>query len=296
MVTPTPEDFRRLYPQIVWHLDQPVATASSIAEFALARMAREHVTVVLGGQGADELFGGYIRYLLMLEEERLAKMAQLESYQPLMRYFWSPEMFKDPAERYFHLIRRTHATDAGLDRVKAFFAPFTHRIDQMGYCDIQTTLPSLITMNDRGAAAVGLENRSPFLDHRIVEFAFRLPPELKVSPDFETKSILRKAARGLVPEVVRQRKDKKGLVVPFHRWLHHDLRAWAETHLAALRRRNVEIHEENARGAFDRQRYALVTLELWFRAFIDSQHHELSSDLLAERSTRLRNIALKEGG
>ncbi|MBZ0253586.1 MAG: asparagine synthase (glutamine-hydrolyzing), partial [Candidatus Methylomirabilis sp.] len=73
VVTPTAEDFRSRIENIIWHLDQPIATASSIAEFMLAERAAEHVKVVLGGQGSDEIFGGYVRYLLMSAERDLGE-------------------------------------------------------------------------------------------------------------------------------------------------------------------------------------------------------------------------------
>ncbi|HEV8375090.1 MAG TPA: asparagine synthase (glutamine-hydrolyzing) [Candidatus Polarisedimenticolia bacterium] len=268
VIQPTAADFKRDYPRILWHLDQPIATASSIGEFSLARLASEHVKVVLGGQGADECFGGYVRYLLMALEEGLGESPELKYYLPLARFFWKDEMFSDYARRYYHLIRRGGGEKTpGLERVRKAFESHAHLIDQIGRTDIELSLPSLITMNDRAAASWGLENRTPFLDHRIVELAFQLPPELKIR-DKEQKVILRKVARGLVPDSVIDRKDKKGLIVPIQLWLSKELNGWAKGLVSTFKRRSLfrQVPREGpTRGEFDRRLYTLLSLELWHR-------------------------------
>ena len=272
VIQPTAADLKRDYPRILWHLDQPIATASPIGEFSLAREASRHVKVVMGGQGADECFGGYIRYLLMTTEESLGSREELRHYLPLARYFWNSQMFGDPAQRYFQLIRRSATEDeSGLARVREAFGRHVHLVDRVGRADIELSLPSLITMNDRAAAAWGLENRTPFLDHRIVELAFQIPPELKIR-DMEQKVILRKVARGLVPDQIIDRKDKKGLIVPIQLWLKNELRGWARSLVASLRKRPLyrQIPPEGAsRGEFDRRLYSLLSLELWCRNVLE---------------------------
>jgi asparagine synthase (glutamine-hydrolysing) len=128
------------------------------------------------------------------------------------------------------------------------------------------TLTSLLTMNDRACAAVGLENRCPFLDHRLVEFAFRIPERYKINGG-GTKQILRRALRGIVPDAILDRKDKKGLVVPFAQWLNGPLRAWTSELESGLTTRLRVPGDGGLRGEFDRGRYMRVCLELWFREF-----------------------------
>lgn len=276
VVEPGPRTFREYFPRVLHHLDQPAATASSIAEFSLAALASREVKVVLGGQGADELFGGYVRYLLMLEEQRLGTCPELRSYHALARWFWSEGLFDDPWRRYFHLIRR--AEPAGGEAEEAVRRHFSGRrplVDAMGACDIAISLPPLIRMNDRAASAFGLENRTPFLDHRIVEFAFRLPPELKVR-EMTSKYILRRAARGIVPDEVIDRRDKLGLVVPVARWFDGELRPWVEGLDRAFRRREqaaplLRRRPPEGRGEFDRSRYHRVSTELWLREVLDGE-------------------------
>jgi len=211
--TVTPQDLRRELPRVLWHLEQPIATTSSVAEFALARLARDHVTVALGGQGADEAFGGYVRYVLMTEEERLRQAPLLTQYHPLARVLWGADVFGPPAERYFRLLRRGDGPDTVADKLAAVFRRRGSLVDRMGASDFALTFPSLITMNDRAAAAYGLENRTPFLDHRVIELAFRLPQVAKID-GFRTKVLLSRVARRLVPESIVERTDKKGLGVP----------------------------------------------------------------------------------
>jgi asparagine synthase (glutamine-hydrolysing) len=266
----TPEEFRRELPRIVWHLDQPIATASSAAEFALARLAREHVTVVLGGQGSDEAFGGYVRHVLMTEEERLSASELLRDYRPLARILWGADVFGDPAARYFELLRRgVGDAEPALARVREAFARRGTLVDRLGAADFALVFPSLILMNDRAAAAYGLENRTPFLDHRVVEFAFRLPASAKIR-GFTTKAVLRRAARGLVPDAIVDRPDKKGLAVPVQRWLSRELKPWADELASSLARRGIAITPSLPRGAFDRTLFTKVCLELWFRTFVDA--------------------------
>lgn len=267
VVSPTAEDMRRELSNIVWSLDQPIATASSLSEFMLAKAAKSQVKVILGGQGADELFGGYIRYLLMNVENELAAQPELASYHSLAKFFWSPHLFDDPARRYYHLIHRANPVhdDPYFQIVSSFFSRQPALINAMGLTDINLSLPSLITMNDRAAAASGIENRCPFLDHRIVEFAYRLPPEFKLR-EFRTKYILRKALKGIVPNAIIERRDKKGLVVPFRQWLAGPLSHWGKNLEAALHRRIV-VPGLSGRGEFDRGLYTRVCLELWFQNF-----------------------------
>lgn len=269
-VTVTPEDFRRDFPKVIWHLEQPIATTSSIAEFALARLASRHVKVAIGGQGSDEAFGGYVRYALLAEEERIGRSPLFREYHPLARLLWGPHVFGPAADRYFSLIRRGVGSQAPLDEVRRIFEREGSLVDRMGAVDFRMTFPSLITMNDRASAAFGVENRTPFLDHRVVEFAFRLPQAMKLS-GIQTKILLRDAARGLVPDSIVDRPDKRGLGVPVGRWLKNELKDWAHELSASLEKRGIRLEASQDRGEFDRTVFTRVSLELWFRTFIDGR-------------------------
>jgi len=271
--SPAAEDLKNDLERIIWHLDQPIATASTIGEFALAKTARGVVTVVLGGQGADEAFGGYVRYVLMQIEDELKQRPELTGYRSLAGFFWHPDIFGDPAVRYYHLIHRFQVPDAAshIDRLRAFFQTGRSLLNCLGLADMHLSLPSLITMNDRAAAAYGLENRCPFLDHRLIEFAFRLPPQMKIR-DLATKVLLRRVARRWVPASILDRKDKKGLVVPFGQWLTGPLKDWAAELERSLTARGLPLPLPTGRGEFDRSLYSKISLELWFRNFFPDWH------------------------
>lgn len=273
IVRPVSCDLKKFLPKIIWHLDQPIATASTICAFLLAKEASQFVKVVLNGEGADELFGGYVRYLLMLIENRLSKVPELENYHSLAKFFWNKRIFNEPAERYFELIKRGNPqTPLPSMRMRNIFSRFNQLIDQMCACDIEITLPSLLMMGDRVCAAFGLENRSPFLDYRIVEFAFSLPAEMKIK-DSQTKYILRRVAKGIVPDEIIERKYKIGLITPIFQWFSTDLRNWTDLLVERFKKRKIEIKRGNIRGEYDRYLYMLVSLELWYQIFIDAKEY-----------------------
>ena len=241
-VTLSPQDVPPLLETIIYHLDQPISTSSTISSFNLARNAREYFKVVLNGQGADELFGGYARYVLLHHEAELGRVPFFAQYTPMARRFWNAHMFGDPALRYLELNQRvTPRTTLPADTVHQLFSYHPDIVSQMGYTDAIITLQDLIQMDDRGCAHVGLESRSPFLDYRIAEFAFRLPGRFKIRPGGVTKWILREVAREFVPLEIVERKDKMGMVSPIGGWLQHELRKWSESLVTSLRARNLVL-------------------------------------------------------
>ena len=227
--------------------------------------------MLINGQGADELFGGYGRYVLLHHEAELGKTPLFAQYSPTLRRLWHPDVFGDPARRYLAMNERVPpVTSRPLDLVRACFDRHTDLLAQMGIADMTITLPDLITMDDRGCAHAGLESRSPFLDHRIAEYALRLPARMKIRDRDVTKWILREVAREFLPRDVVDRRDKLGMVSPVAIWLRRELKGWAEELVESLQRRKlglaIEPPEDND---YDRRLHALVSLELWFRTFHD---------------------------
>ena len=105
-VTLSPKEVPNLFKTIIYHLDQPISSSSTISSFNLARKARKYFKVVLNGQGADELFGGYGRYVLMNHEVELGRTPFFNQYTSMARRFWNPNIFGDPALRYLELNQR----------------------------------------------------------------------------------------------------------------------------------------------------------------------------------------------
>jgi asparagine synthase (glutamine-hydrolysing) len=270
LVTLRPDDVPSLLETVIYHLDQPISSSSTISSFNLARHAKKDFKVVLNGQGADEIFGGYGRYVLMAHEWQMRQNPLFAQYRPMAARFWHPDVMGDPALRYLQLNQRvTPSTSRPLELLRELFAAQTDIVNQMGYADACLTLQDLITMDDRGCAHVGLESRSPFLDYRIVEFAFRLPGHLKIR-NGTTKWILREAAREWLPPEIVDRPDKMGMVSPIGRWLKGELAGWVEPLRRSLEARDTGLDlQEPEDNDYDRRLHALVSLELWYRRFMD---------------------------
>lgn len=204
------EEFYARVGTIVWHLDFPVGSLSSFPLWKLAEQASRQVKVVLSGEGADEIFGGYVRYLPITREWELQQ--RYPSYQYIFNKYYPP---------YLDGFAKITARNGNIDLVRQWIQPYFKRfedpINAMGFADFKLILPSLLQMGDRMAGAFGLENRCPFLDRRVIEFGFSLPPELKIS-GLDQKVILRRILlkRGVTAPL---RDEKKGLTIRFNQWL-----------------------------------------------------------------------------
>lgn len=204
------EDFFAQVGTIARHLDFPVGSLSSYPLWKLAQRASRHVKVVLSGEGADEIFGGYVRYLPIAREWELQQ--KYPSYQYIFNKYY-------PA--YLDGFAKITARNGNVDLAREWLAPYFERfadpINAMGFADFKLVMPSLLQMGDRMAGAFGLENRCPFLDRRVIEFGFSLPPELKIAV-LDQKVILRRILqkRGLTAPL---RDEKKGLTIRFNQWL-----------------------------------------------------------------------------
>lgn len=252
-VYPTAADFVDFLPRLVYHMDEPAAGPGLFPQYAVSQLASRHVKVVLGGQGGDELFGGYTRYLIAYLEECIRggiegtqeqaayvvtfdtivrNLPQINGYQPLLRHFWKDGVFESRDQRYFRLIDRSHDV-AGQVSPEAFTAGSylpseayraifndghsSSYINQMTRFDLKTLLPALLHVEDRTSMAASIESRVPLLDHRVVELTARLSPMLKYAGG-HSKHILRDAMTGLVPNAILARRDKKGFPVPLDQW------------------------------------------------------------------------------
>jgi asparagine synthase (glutamine-hydrolysing) len=236
-------------------MDEPAAGPGIFPQYLLSALAREHVKVVLGGQGGDEVFGGYTRYLILYleaclkggiegtqEDDRyvvtfdsiLPNLRQLQGYEPLLKQFWSSGLFDESDRRYYQLITRTgntraliqpefwHAIHDGYDPFESFQAEFNRPgchslINKMTRFDLSTLLPALLQVEDRTSMAVSLESRVPLLDHRIVELGAAMPPRVKFKGG-RSKHIFREVAQAIVPPEISGRTDKMGFPVPLNRW------------------------------------------------------------------------------
>lgn len=206
------DDFFTTIDKIVWHLDFPVGSLSSYPLWKLASWASEKVKVVLSGEGADEIFGGYVRYLPVAREWELR--THFPSYNTYLfaKYF----RYFSYLDAFAALTARNDDIEFVRETLRPYFERFEDPITAMGYADFKLIMPSLLQMGDRMAGAFGIENRCPFLDRRIIEFGFSLPPELKIN-GLEQKIMLRRLLekRGLLEPL---QGEKKGLTIVFNQW------------------------------------------------------------------------------
>ena len=248
--------------KLTWHYDEPFADSSAIPTYYVSWIARQHVTVALGGDGGDENFAGYRRYLFDRAENRLRAVvpAGIRStvFGPLGRWYpalaWAPRVVRakatfqslsrNPLEGYFNSISvfrcgekdRLFSQDfRGQLKDYSSIEVLRHHYDRAGttdplsriqYVDIKTYLPDDILVKvDRASMAVSLEVRAPFLDHRFMEMLTRIPSNLKLRGR-EGKYILKKTMEPVLSREVLYRA-KQGFAVPLARWFREDLKDMA---------------------------------------------------------------------
>ena len=208
-------DFVNNIEKIIWHLDQPIAGPGSFPQYMVSKNVKKHVKVVLGGQGGDEIFGGYARYMICYLEYILNQSLSdsfnpkdieikldvllnnlngLKNYKNFIKSYFSKNFFADKSERYFDIINRGENLNGiifpkyidrknNLQDFQAIFNDVNNQnIDyftMMTNFDLKTLLPALLQVEDRMSMAHGVESRVPLLDHKIIEFVSTIPTKLK---------------------------------------------------------------------------------------------------------------------
>jgi len=217
IVRPTKEDFEQYRETIAWHLDTP-ATWTGFNYFMIFQQVAKVSRVALMGEGMDELFGGYHRYHFLYHDQQIQQLEALESYSYLINKYYG-----DPAERYIKLINRSDKLSLPeyerfmREIVKPFFDFFGDVVHAMGAFDFYYTMQIMLQMSDRMSMAHSVESRSPFLDHRLIQYAFSMPAKYKINHGV-TKEIIKDIAKQFIPASIAERKDKRGFVVPFNYW------------------------------------------------------------------------------
>jgi asparagine synthase (glutamine-hydrolysing) len=264
MIDITAQHFRDHITDVLYHLDFPVAGPGSFPQFMVSQLAARNLKVVLGGQGGDEIFGGYARYLLAYFEQCIKaaldgtykngnfvvtiesivpNLGLLREYKPTMKEFWRDGLFGDLDERYFRLIDRS--TDmmeevdwSQLDKkgvYDSFSRIFNNQqnvqkeayFDKMTHFDFKCLLPALLQVEDRMSMAHGLESRVPLLDHPLIEFLATVPADVKFAGG-QMKHLLKFAYGKHLPPEILARRDKMGFPVPLAEWFANDLREFVQ--------------------------------------------------------------------
>jgi asparagine synthase (glutamine-hydrolysing) len=254
------EDFRQNIERVIYHLDFPTAGPGSFPQFMVSQFAAQHAKVVLGGQGGDEVFGGYARYVVAYFEQCIKaaidgqykngnyvvtiesiipNLGLLREYKPLIRQFWSQGLFEPMDQRYFQLIDRAADMREEIEwrnlNMRKVFEDFSAifnnpsnvqkeaYFDKMTHFDFKCLLPALLHVEDRMSMAHGLESRVPILDHPLVDFAATVPADMKFKGG-DMKHLLKQVFAPDIPKEILNRRDKMGFPVPLKEWMDKNLR------------------------------------------------------------------------
>ncbi len=321
----TAADFRDFVPDLVWHLDEPLADDSCIPLYFISRLARKYITVVLSGEGGDEVLAGYGIYRRMLALENIhnrfapfasslapfvARLVRREAASRYLRLASLPleQRYRGVSKGFALELRRrllgpTRAAESE-ERLNEVFVSYYRAVekaaplDRMIYVDLKVWLADdLLLKADKMTMANALELRVPLLDHKLVEFSATLPPELKLKGS-SGKFLLRSAMAGVLPGSILKRA-KKGFPVPTGPWLRAKLRDFTRDALLA---RDAacrlyldpdavrEIVREHERGLADRwqELWTLLVFEFWHRLFVERSSGSAcrSPDLSGFEATR----------
>jgi asparagine synthase (glutamine-hydrolysing) len=310
-MTISAQEFADFLPKYSWHMEEPVCEPTAIALYYVARLAKDFVKVLISGEGGDEAFAGYPNYRNMLWVERLKKAAGplsggiasvlslLNRVAPSGRLVKYAGLLRTPFDRYYYSrisgpgtffnqqAAELYSGDfAGLISKDVSIEPATRYltksagygvVNRMLYLDTKTALPDdLLLKADKMTMANSIELRVPLLDHKLLEFAARLPENFKVK-GFTTKHIAKAALRSRVPKEILNRK-KVGFPVPYGVWLNTELKDMVHDVLldrktvarGYFNRNSVEklIKNHSISTGYSKEILSLVSLELWHRAFV----------------------------
>ena len=303
-------DVVRVVEDLTWYLDEPFGDTSAIPTYMVSKLASEHVKVVLSGDGGDELFAGYDKYVVEQQERRYDRipagvrrsvgaigrlmpegMAGRRFLRHLAldgahRYLDASTMFRpDEMRRLFmpDVYARLRRYDPLAESLDALQRHGDDWLAGVQYRDLHTYLPlDILTKVDRATMAHSLEARPPLLDHRLAEFAATIPARYRLRGG-TTKYLFKQALRGILPDGIIDRR-KHGFAVPFASWLRGELADFARSLLlsTASRQRGVfdtaqveRLLRLNARGRdLDLQIWTMMSFELWCRRFLDAIPHQ----------------------
>ncbi|MFK7734816.1 MAG: asparagine synthase (glutamine-hydrolyzing) [Pirellulaceae bacterium] len=298
-------DFLEHAEKVLWHLDQPIADQATVATYMVAKLARQHVKMVLTGEGGDELFAGYARYqgeqyspwtrhipsplgrlvnrvgrnLPGMRRAKIALNALMISDEAQRFANWFP-MFNDETKEAVWLDSEVEMADtSSVFRSLLKESNASDTLDRMLHCDCKAWLVDyLLLRGDKLTMANSLEGRVPLLDHEVVEFATSLPPEFKLRGKTR-KYLLKKFGETVLPSEIIHRK-KQGFPIPIDRWLRKEASDMMQDLLApdCIQRRGLfdpqvvdGLMKRHLSGYADNstELWGLMSLEMWQRQFCD---------------------------
>jgi asparagine synthase (glutamine-hydrolysing) len=290
---------------LAWYLDEPFGDSSAIPTYMVSKLASEEVTVVLSGDGGDELFAGYDKYLveqrersygtppplirwalgtagrMMPEGMRGRNFVRHFSLAGWARYLDASTLFRqDTKAQLFQpeAFEMLAGSDPWREEAECLARTNGRWLSALQYLDLKSYLPlDILTKVDRMSMAHSIEARVPLLDHTLVEFAATVPPELQLRGG-TTKHLLKLAMRGILPDEIIDR-PKHGFAVPLGRWFRGELTGFVRDLLLSAESRTRGIFnpayierllEQHMRGRpLDLQVWTLISFEQWCRTFLD---------------------------
>lgn len=313
-------DIERSLNDIIWCLDEPFGDSSAIPTYMVSKLAAEEVKVVLSGDGGDELFAGYEKYQVEARErryeslplplrrlmgfvgDRLPEGAKGRNFlrhfslSGTQRYLDAVTLFRvDQRQRLFagDAAQMILATDPWREAGAFFSGRGEDWLSALQHWDLKSYLPlDILTKVDRMSMAHSLEARVPLLDHKLVEFAATIPPEFRLR-DGESKSIFKRAMRGILPDEIIDR-PKHGFAVPLGAWFRGKLTGFVHDLLLSetSRQRGIfspgyieQLLAMHRRGRqYDLHLWTMICFELWCRAFLDAAPEPLPASPAIVRS------------
>jgi asparagine synthase (glutamine-hydrolysing) len=335
LITPTVADFAKYFARMIWHLDQPVVGPGVFPQFMVSKIAGNNLKVVLGGQGGDEIFLGYPRYIRSMIENKFLyggadDFAKNNGYLSLGNYYlrnygvsgvagWAlKRKLSKFNQRYIKTIAplygfHNYFTGALADTLH-HYSPEETALNQFGkinstslankmsWYDTTNYLGGLLQVEDRTSMAWSLESRVPLLDYRIVEWAMKIPSSLKIK-NLQPKYMFRKAVEQNLPELIRNRTDKRGFPTPLNLWFDRELLNFANSFVSFERLDKRGLYHPKILGEFFKSRrhyltpalsrqallWPLINLEMWFQLFVDNVNNDQPQDGLSDQSAVIGN-------
>lgn len=295
-------------PKILWHMDEPIADAASIPTYLLSEFAKKKVSVVLTGEGADELFGGYSKYKIMKlkhyydklpfifrskmvpsilhtlsNRDMMKRMAEFsssksreESYLELISFFTNKEKETLCSEEF---VKKVSNCNTLLKSINCTLNKDKNLLNNFLYLDFKTWLPDdVLTKVDKMSMAHSLEARVPFLDKEFLDVVSKIPPTFKLN-NLTEKYILRKSMKDIVPKEIMNRK-KQGFNVPIKHWLDNELRDITVQLLSENNIRKNKFYKVDSikkiidnykknKNYYSRQLWILLNFEIWHKIYFE---------------------------
>lgn len=298
-IFPSSQNLMEELPKLMHHQDEPFGSTSMYAQWCVMKLAGSHdIRVLLDGQGSDEMLAGYVPFFdtywgtLASRGELPRLLGEWSAYRRLHPvsplHFLQHTAFALAPRTFQRQVRRQRGTRVlnsdflGSYQDRFFDTDKQHSetliTERLYMSTTQTSLPALLRYEDRSSMAHSIEARVPFLDYRLVEYVFSLPAHQKVNNGY-SKTVLRNAMKGYVPENILKRSDKMGFVTPEKVWFAEELKGWADEIInsQSFRSRKYFDHKrvlETVKAYRTQKRdigFALwrwINLELWLREYV----------------------------